>query len=401
MATGSHKRALPADFDYLPDPAPLLRVAHCGSVSDVSFNGGCPYFVWTSLAQTGLRVAPHDLVVTSELWVRRLAWRIRELLALRGGRGYMFSNGFLETAWSRAPRIASGEALLNLFQLYPESVLARAERGELALYHYIDLTLRELFYEWLPAAAPSFMPMSQVHIRDAIARERRGYAIARKIITFSRRTAQSLISDYDIDPRKIATVMPGANVDESEIERILAKRTEAAGHFVVGYVGTDHHRKGLPKLAAAVIAARQAGVAISLRVIGPRPAELENIPGIEIIGKIAKFSDMRRFLEVIASCHLGVLLSNAEGLPISLLEFLRAGVPVLSTNVNGIPDIVTPGLGILIDPTASVEEVCAILSRLAARGTDYLELRRGARQAQYHASWPRAAAELRAALLDA
>lgn len=400
MATASQKRAVPADLGYSPDTARLLRVAHCGSVSDVSFNGGCPYFLWTSLAQTGLRVAPHDLMVTRDVWARRLAWRIRELLALRGGRGYMFSNGFLETAWSRAPRIASGEALLNLFQLYPESVLARAERGELALYYYIDLTLRELFYEWLPAAAPSFLSMSQAHCRNALARERRGYAIARKIITFSRRSAESLIADYGIDPRKIATVMPGANVDESEIERLLAKQTEPAADFVIGYVGTDHHRKGLPKLAAAVIAARQAGVRISLRVIGPRPAELENIPGIEVIGRVAKFSDMKRFLEVIASCHLGCLLSNAEGLPISLLEFLRVGVPVLSTNVNGIPDIVKPGLGILVEPTATVEEVCAILSRLAARGPEYLELRRGARQAQYHASWPRAAAELRTALID-
>src|SRR5689334_16405893 len=103
MATGSHQRALPAGFGHLPDTQRLLRVAHCGSVSDINFNGGCPYFVWNSLAHAGLRVAPHDLVTTADLWVRRLAWRARELLALRGGRGYMFTNRFLEMAWSRAP----------------------------------------------------------------------------------------------------------------------------------------------------------------------------------------------------------------------------------------------------------------------------------------------------------
>ncbi len=109
---------------------------------------------------------------------------------------------------------------------------------------------------------------------------------------------------------------------------------------------------------------------------------------------------MNRFVELISSCELGCLLSSAEGLPISLLEFLRVGVPVLSTRVNGVPDLVKPELGILVEPTASAEEVSAILSRLATRNSEYLELRRGAQQAQYGASWPRAAAELRAILVE-
>ena len=67
---------------------------------------------------------------------------------------------------------------------------------------------------------------------------------------------------------------------------------------------------------------------------------------------------------------------------------------------NGIPDIVKPGLGILVEPSASAAEVSGILSRLAARKADYLELRQGARQAQYHASWPRAAAELCSTLFE-
>ncbi|HKW55352.1 MAG TPA: glycosyltransferase family 4 protein [Stellaceae bacterium] len=390
-----------AEIDAHPDIArPLLRVAHCGRVSDIRFNGGSPYFMWQALAQTGLRVAPHDLIATWDVPAQRLAWRIRETLALRGARGYMFSNDFLEVAWSRAPRMAAGDAIVNIFQLFPESVLARAERQELTLFHYIDLSLRELFYEWLPATDSGHLPVSPAHCESAIARERRGYVAARKIVTFSRRTARALVSDYAIDPRKIATVMPGASLDEAEVDRALERRREPTGEFIVGYVGSDHQRKGLPTLAAAVLAARQAGLPISLRVIGPSPAELENTPGIELVGKVDKFAEMGRFIELISSCHIGCLLSKAEGLPISLLEFLRVGVPVLSTNVNGIPDIVKPGLGILVEPSASAAEVSGILSRLAAHKADYLELRQGARQAQRHMSWPRAAAELYSTLFE-
>ncbi len=189
---------------------------------------------------------------------------------MRGVRGYMFSNDFLEAGWSTAPRIEAGDWVLNMWQLYPESVLERAERGEITLLYYIDLTLHELFHEWLPASQPKYLSVSQGHRRSALARERRGYAVARKIITFSRRTAEVLISEYEIDPRKIATVMPGANVDESEVARAVEQRPLPTGDFVVGYVGGDHHRKGLPKLAAAVMMARKAGIAARDRATARR-----------------------------------------------------------------------------------------------------------------------------------
>lgn len=48
-----------------------------------------------------------------------------------------------------------------------------------------------------------------------------------------------------------------------------------------------------------------------------------------------------------------VLMSNNEGLPISIIEAMRAGLPVISTNVAGIPEQVEPLYnGVLIEPDA-------------------------------------------------
>lgn len=56
------------------------------------------------------------------------------------------------------------------------------------------------------------------------------------------------------------------------------------------------------------------------------------------------------------------LMSNNEGLPIAILEAMRAGLPVISTPVAGIPETVDDRNGILIDP--DIEQMTNILNRL-------------------------------------
>jgi glycosyltransferase involved in cell wall biosynthesis len=55
--------------------------------------------------------------------------------------------------------------------------------------------------------------------------------------------------------------------------------------------------------------------------------------------------------ELLNKCDIYVLPSYNEGLPISILEAMSYGKPVISTNVGGIPEIVKPGFnGWLFQP---------------------------------------------------
>lgn len=60
--------------------------------------------------------------------------------------------------------------------------------------------------------------------------------------------------------------------------------------------------------------------------------------------------------------NIFVLMSRNEGLPISVLEAMRAGLPVISTKVDGIPEQVDERNGVLIDP--DVDQLVEVLNRL-------------------------------------
>jgi glycosyltransferase involved in cell wall biosynthesis len=62
--------------------------------------------------------------------------------------------------------------------------------------------------------------------------------------------------------------------------------------------------------------------------------------------------------------NIYILMSNNEGLPISIIEGMRAGLPIISTNISGIPELVISQYnGILVDPT--VESLLAVLKHIS------------------------------------
>lgn len=67
--------------------------------------------------------------------------------------------------------------------------------------------------------------------------------------------------------------------------------------------------------------------------------------------------------ELLCKENIFILMSNNEGLPISILEAMRAGLPVISTKIAGIPEEVDNRNGILIDP--DIDQLTEVLSNLS------------------------------------
>jgi len=78
---------------------------------------------------------------------------------------------------------------------------------------------------------------------------------------------------------------------------------------------------------------------------------------------LGSVKDMRHFYSALDAC---VLNSTREGLPLSLLEAMSFGIPVVATDVGGVGELLAEGAGLLVPPQAP-EVLADALKSLAAQ----------------------------------
>jgi glycosyltransferase involved in cell wall biosynthesis len=96
---------------------------------------------------------------------------------------------------------------------------------------------------------------------------------------------------------------------------------------------------------------------------------------VRLLGHRADVPDLVRAFDVAVCC------SDFEGMPVSVLEYMEAGLPVVATRVGGLPDLVG-GEGLLVPPrdpdalAAALAELLADPERRRAMGDRARERRR-------------------------
>jgi glycosyltransferase involved in cell wall biosynthesis len=99
---------------------------------------------------------------------------------------------------------------------------------------------------------------------------------------------------------------------------------------------------------------------------GPDWEETKNIAqDLNVLSRVSFLGDRLDVETLLSKSQIFVLVSHYEGLPISILEAMRAGLPVIATRVNGIPEQVVDGVtGLLVpheDVNALVEAITTLI----------------------------------------
>jgi glycosyltransferase involved in cell wall biosynthesis len=82
----------------------------------------------------------------------------------------------------------------------------------------------------------------------------------------------------------------------------------------------------------------------------------------------------KKLAETLASCDFLLLFSNYENMPVVILEAFACGLPVIATEVGGIPEMVQPENGLLVKAADEDAMLQAILE-MAEKHQDYNHLK--------------------------
>ena len=132
-------------------------------------------------------------------------------------------------------------------------------------------------------------------------------------------------------------------------------------------VGRLSPEKGFENLLEAMSIVVQQGLDVRLVLLGEGGLR-QKLEGQVVRLSLEDRVVMPGFIENASkffSCFdLLVMPSFTEGLPITLLEAMRARLPVIASSVGGIPDVLEDGVGGILVQPGNVEELAAAITKL-------------------------------------
>lgn len=194
---------------------------------------------------------------------------------------------------------------------------------------------------------------------------------ARRLIAVSSSLERHLC-DRGYAPERIREVPNG--VPMSDRRRLAYRPGE---ELVVGTVALYRPRKGIEVLLEAAARLRAAGVPVRLHAVGPfeTPAYEQSVKDLVQRLELQDAVHWAGFRSDVGAefgrMHVFALPSLfGEGMPMVVLEAMAAGLPVVSTRVEGIPQVVRDGQDGLLASPGVADELATALARFAKGDVD-------------------------------
>lgn len=197
---------------------------------------------------------------------------------------------------------------------------------------------------------------------------------ANRIATVSEFSKKDIIETYKIDASKIDVVYNGSNenfkpISQKEISNVQKKYSEGKSFFL--FVGTLHPRKNLINLFRAFDQFKtQTNSDFKLLVVGKKMwwtkeirtayNQLKFKNDIIFTGRVCE----KDLYKITASAYALTYVPFFEGFGIPLVEAMSCGIPVITSNVTSMPEVVEDA-GILVDPF-SIDDIAQAMLKISS-----------------------------------
>jgi glycosyltransferase involved in cell wall biosynthesis len=192
----------------------------------------------------------------------------------------------------------------------------------------------------------------------------RCFRAARQLVTWSAWAKAGLVDGYGVDAQRVRVIPPGVWCDRWATPPPGAVTRGADDVVRILFVGADLARKGGDMLLTAFEQLRAGlGPGVELHLV--TKSQVHPSPGVYRYGDMAPNSHELKALY--HRCDVFCLPTRADCLPMVLSEAGAAGLPLVSTSVAAIPEIVRDGRTGLVVPPG---DAAALTSALSALVTD-------------------------------
>ena len=202
----------------------------------------------------------------------------------------------------------------------------------------------------------TFFPPRQQAI--ALQLERLAGSMDCRIIAVSEATRQFAIKRRAAPARKLVTVWNGIGDTPHRADPGRAGCPRIA--MVARFVAVKEH-----ELLIRALSRVEGDYHLDLVGDGPLRAQAESQARC-LNGRVTFHGERADVPELLAQEHIAVLASKWEGLPLTVLESMRAGLPVVASHVGGVAEAVTHRVNGLLTPVGDEESLRQSLQLLVA-----------------------------------
>jgi glycosyltransferase involved in cell wall biosynthesis len=166
------------------------------------------------------------------------------------------------------------------------------------------------------------------------------------------------IRRFGIPEGKIEVIYSGVNINDFERERVNSIRRKRKTRIVS--ISRIDEGKGIRDIieAAKIIKEKESNFEINLVGDGHLVGDYQRlVNSYKLDGKVKFLGYMKNIREVLLTADIFVSASYSEGFPLTVVEAMACGLPVVVTGVGGVPEIVDDQVNGLVVEKGSPQQL--------------------------------------------